>query len=140
MTEGAIDEIARQGYDPTFGARPLKRVIQQRIQNPLAVELLRRELPEGTQVKVDFADGEFTFEILDVDPPHRMVTRLAGSDLAVGGTWSWTLRPEGDGTIVEVREDGTIRSPIQRLLAHFVTGHSDSMESYLEALALRVGE
>ena len=84
--------------------------------------------------------GEFTFEIVDVDPPHHMVTRLAGADLPVGGTWSWSLRPEGDGTIVEVREEGTIRSPIQRFLAHFVTGHADSMESYLEALAHRVGE
>ena len=66
VTPAAIDEIAREGYDPTYGARPLKRVIQQRIQNPLAVELLKRESPEGTRVRVDLLDGEFTFERLDV--------------------------------------------------------------------------
>jgi ATP-dependent Clp protease ATP-binding subunit ClpB len=58
----AIDAIAKQGYDPTFGARPLKRVIQQRIQNPLAIEILKKEFPEGSSVRIDCVDGEFTFE------------------------------------------------------------------------------
>ena len=51
-----------RGYDPTFGARPLKRVIQQQIQNPLATEMLRGDLAEGSEVKIDYVDGEFTFE------------------------------------------------------------------------------
>ncbi len=62
VTDRAVEGIAAEGYDPTYGARPLKRVIQQRIQNPLAVELLRERLPEGSRVKIDYADGEFTFE------------------------------------------------------------------------------
>jgi ATP-dependent Clp protease ATP-binding subunit ClpB len=62
VTDAAADAIAEQGYDPTFGARPLKRVIQQRIQNPLAVEMLKREFEEGSRVRIDFRDGEFTFE------------------------------------------------------------------------------
>jgi ATP-dependent Clp protease ATP-binding subunit ClpB len=62
VTDAAIDEIARAGYDPTYGARPLKRVILQQIANPLATELLRGELPEGATVQVDFRDGEFTFQ------------------------------------------------------------------------------
>ncbi len=65
VTEAAIDEIARRGYDPTFGARPLKRVIQQQIQNPLAVEMLKREFSEGSGVRVDCQAGEFTFERID---------------------------------------------------------------------------
>ncbi|MFZ0011977.1 MAG: ATP-dependent chaperone ClpB [Halobacteriota archaeon] len=62
VTETALDEIASEGYDPTYGARPLKRVIQQRIQNPLAVELLKREFEEGSRVKIDYFGGDFTFE------------------------------------------------------------------------------
>jgi ATP-dependent Clp protease ATP-binding subunit ClpB len=62
VTGAAVDAIAEQGYDPTFGARPLKRVIQQRIQNPLAVEMLKREFEEGSRVQIDFQEGEFTFE------------------------------------------------------------------------------
>jgi ATP-dependent Clp protease ATP-binding subunit ClpB len=61
VTEKALDAIAAQGYDPMYGARPLKRIIQQKIQNPLAVELLRQRLPEGSKVRVDFVEGEFTF-------------------------------------------------------------------------------
>jgi len=40
----------------------LKRVIQQRIQNPLAVEMLKQEFDAGSRVKIDYRDGEFTFE------------------------------------------------------------------------------
>ncbi|MBN2476068.1 MAG: ATP-dependent chaperone ClpB [Pirellulales bacterium] len=61
VTSAAIDAIAQEGYDPTFGARPLKRVIQQKIQNPLAVEILKREFAEGSRVKIDQVDGRFTF-------------------------------------------------------------------------------
>ncbi|MDZ7620464.1 MAG: AAA family ATPase, partial [Patescibacteria group bacterium] len=61
VSEAAIDQIAAVGYDPTYGARPLKRVIQQRIQNPLAIEMLKGDFREGTSVRVDYRDGEFTF-------------------------------------------------------------------------------
>jgi ATP-dependent Clp protease ATP-binding subunit ClpB len=62
ITSAAVDAIAKQGYDPNFGARPLKRVIQQKVQNPLAVEMLKQDSVEGSHVKIDFADGDFTFE------------------------------------------------------------------------------
>jgi ATP-dependent Clp protease ATP-binding subunit ClpB len=62
VTEPARNAIAVQGYDPAYGARPLKRVIQQRIQNPLATELLRGEMPEGGGLQVDCQNGEFVFQ------------------------------------------------------------------------------
>ena len=61
-TDGAIDEIARLGYDPVYGARPLKRVIQQQLQNELARELLGGQFPEGSRVRIDFVQDGFTFE------------------------------------------------------------------------------
>ena len=70
VTDAAVDAIAAQGYNPVYGARPLKRVIQQQIQNPLAVELLKQRLPEGSQVRVDFADEQFSFERLAARPPQ----------------------------------------------------------------------
>jgi ATP-dependent Clp protease ATP-binding subunit ClpB len=57
LTEAARDLIAARGYDPAFGARPLKRLIQREIQDPLAVKLLSGEIGEGDTVLVD-ADGE----------------------------------------------------------------------------------
>jgi ATP-dependent Clp protease ATP-binding subunit ClpB len=69
VTERARQEIANRGYDPTFGARPLKRVIQSELQNPLASELLRGEYPEGSTVRIDFDGDEFTFESLSNGRP-----------------------------------------------------------------------
>ncbi|MGA0040026.1 MAG: ATP-dependent chaperone ClpB [Pirellulales bacterium] len=60
-TADAVAEIARLGYDPTYGARPLKRVIQQQLQNPLASELLSGRFPEGSRVLIDFVQDGFTF-------------------------------------------------------------------------------
>ena len=60
-TEAALDEIARLGYDPVYGARPLKRVIQQQLQNELARELLAGRFPEGSTVRVDFTQDGFSF-------------------------------------------------------------------------------
>jgi len=58
LTEAARERIATLGYDPAFGARPLKRAIQQYIQNPLAKRLLAGEFPDGSTVAIDAAgDG-----------------------------------------------------------------------------------
>lgn len=62
VTDEAMDTIAEEGFDPIYGARPLKRVIQQRIQNSLATEILRGELNEGDQLTIDAQHGEFVFQ------------------------------------------------------------------------------
>jgi ATP-dependent Clp protease ATP-binding subunit ClpB len=65
VTTAALDAIAAEGYNPTYGARPLKRVIQQQIQNPLAIEVLKKEFAEGSRVKIDCVDKEFIFERIE---------------------------------------------------------------------------
>ncbi len=62
VTEAARGLIASLGFDPAYGARPLRRVIQQRIQNPLATELLRGSTAEGDGFQVDSHGDEFVFE------------------------------------------------------------------------------
>ena len=61
VTDSARQEIANRGYDPTYGARPLKRIIQQQLQNPLATELLKGSFPEESTVEVDFSGDQFSF-------------------------------------------------------------------------------
>ncbi len=63
VTDAASRAIADEGYDPVYGARPLKRVIQRRLQNALASELLKRDVSEGGKITVDYADGGFIFEV-----------------------------------------------------------------------------
>jgi ATP-dependent Clp protease ATP-binding subunit ClpB len=61
VTEAARNEIANRGYDPAMGARPLKRVIQNELQNPLATELLKGQFPEDSTIKIDYDGTDFTF-------------------------------------------------------------------------------
>ncbi|WP_305098164.1 ATP-dependent chaperone ClpB [Croceibacterium aestuarii] len=58
LTEGARKWLARVGYDPVYGARPLKRAVQRYLQDPLAEKLLAGEVPDGSTVKIDEGDGE----------------------------------------------------------------------------------
>jgi ATP-dependent Clp protease ATP-binding subunit ClpB len=62
VTDGAKAEIAALGYDPVFGARPLKRVLQLEIQNPLAQDILSGKIADGETVKADYRKGSFSFE------------------------------------------------------------------------------
>jgi ATP-dependent Clp protease ATP-binding subunit ClpB len=61
LTEAAKDYIARVGYDPVYGARPLKRMIQKEILNPLALKMLDRTFKEGDIVEVDYVDNRMVF-------------------------------------------------------------------------------
>jgi len=61
VAAAAQEQLADVGYDPVYGARPLKRVIQREVQDPLALALLRGEFVEGDRVQVDARDGALSF-------------------------------------------------------------------------------
>ncbi|MGI8925201.1 MAG: ATP-dependent Clp protease ATP-binding subunit [Tepidiformaceae bacterium] len=65
LTLAARDELVREGYDPAYGARPLRRTVQRRIENELARRVLTGEFHEGQRVLVDFVDGQFRFSATD---------------------------------------------------------------------------
>ena len=65
VTDAALDKLGEAGFDPNFGARPLKRAIQQLVQNRLAREVLRGSYGPGDAVLVDVRDGEFEFSRVD---------------------------------------------------------------------------
>ena len=70
LTDGAKALIAEKGYDPAYGARPLKRTIQRLIQDPLAVKILGGEFKEGDHIKVDAAGDELSFSHDAATPAH----------------------------------------------------------------------
>jgi ATP-dependent Clp protease ATP-binding subunit ClpB len=61
LTEAAKEQLVEAGWDPTYGARPLKRAIQRLVENPLALRLLEGEFGEGDTVRVDVEEGELVF-------------------------------------------------------------------------------
>ena len=62
LTDAAKEAVAEAGWDPTYGARPLKRALQRLVENPLALRLLEGEFAEGDTVRVDAKHGELVFE------------------------------------------------------------------------------
>ncbi|MFN2469733.1 MAG: ATP-dependent chaperone ClpB [Gaiellaceae bacterium] len=62
LTEAAKEHLAEAGWDPVYGARPLKRALQSLVENPLAMKLLEHAFEEGDVVRVDVRDGELVFE------------------------------------------------------------------------------
>ncbi len=63
LTDAAKDHFAAAGYDPVYGARPLKRLLQREIETALARRILADEVPEGSRVVVGALGGELTFEV-----------------------------------------------------------------------------
>ena len=66
LTDDARTLLGNLGYDPVYGARPLKRVIQKQLVDKLALKILEGEFGEGDTVRVDAADGELVFERVGV--------------------------------------------------------------------------
>ena len=64
FTESAQKQLMDEGYDPSYGARPLKRVIQQRLENPLAAELIAGKFSEGDKIRISADGHQFQFEKL----------------------------------------------------------------------------
>jgi len=81
LTEAAKELLASHGFDPVYGARPLKRAIQHEIVQPLAVRLLRGEVHDGESVGVDARNGELVFTSVG----RSATDTRAASDEAVAG-------------------------------------------------------
>jgi ATP-dependent Clp protease ATP-binding subunit ClpB len=69
LTDEAKEHLAEAGWDPSYGARPLKRAIQRLVENPLALRLLEGEFGDGDTVRVDVHDGDLVFERAAVAEP-----------------------------------------------------------------------
>jgi ATP-dependent Clp protease ATP-binding subunit ClpB len=72
LTPKAQHFLAKEGYDPAFGARPLKRAIQRLVQNPLALAVLEGRFLEGDRIKVDLDNGELVFLNVPAEPSDEV--------------------------------------------------------------------
>jgi ATP-dependent Clp protease ATP-binding subunit ClpC len=81
LTDAAKDVLAEKGFDPSLGARPLRRTIQRLVEDPLSEKLLWKEFRAGQTIIVDARDGEIVFEGAGV-PPDVPPVELAGSSEA----------------------------------------------------------
>ena len=72
MSDAAKDRLIDIGFDPTLGARPLRRAMQSEIEDRISERILDGDLSAGDHIKVDYADGEFAFEIVGSDQVVRV--------------------------------------------------------------------
>ena len=74
------------------------------------------------------------------EPERKLQTRIANTDLPFGGTWTFELSPQGEGSELRITEDGFVSNTLFRFLARFVFGHTSSMEAFLRHLGAKFGE
>ena len=67
FTESAVKEIVREGFDPIYGARPLRRAIQKMIENPISTLIIEKKITAGNQLQIDFDGESFIFNIEKVE-------------------------------------------------------------------------
>ncbi len=86
-------------------------------------------------------DGEsIAYELLDRVPPKSIKRRIATDNLPYSGTWTFSLQPNGDVTIVRLTENGEVHNPVFRFISHFILGHTRTMDAYLRALGKSTGQ
>lgn len=68
ITDAAVQAVAEKGYDPAYGARPLRRVIQSDIEDKISEEMLEKHISAGNSYQVDYRDGQFLVELLPKEP------------------------------------------------------------------------
>jgi ATP-dependent Clp protease ATP-binding subunit ClpB len=71
LTEAAKEYIAREGYDPVYGARPLKRFLQRHLETALSRQILAGTISENSLVKVDLKKGQLTFDSVPLRKEER---------------------------------------------------------------------
>jgi uncharacterized protein YndB with AHSA1/START domain len=84
--------------------------------------------------------GAVPFEVVSQEPPRRQVVRVVDEGLAFGGTWTWALAAEGEGTRLTITEAGFIKNPVFRVMSKLFFPPTATIDAYLRALAKELGE
>lgn len=117
LSQGALDRLAKEGYDPVYGARPLRRLIQSAIENPIAVLIINKTFVKGDKILIDFSPQkeEFVFtkmtpSVGQTPPPDQLPQPPAPPTATPNGYQDPPPVPSQDlsnGSPVSVNSDGT---------------------------------
>jgi uncharacterized protein YndB with AHSA1/START domain len=100
--------------------------------------LTRDERPLRWQESSKF--GTMTFVLDDVQPPARLVSRIADESQGFGGKWTYEIAPDANGSVVTITENGEVHNPLFRFMSRFVFGHYRTLELYAKDLGRKFGE
>jgi uncharacterized protein YndB with AHSA1/START domain len=85
-------------------------------------------------------NGSITLEVIESDPPRRLVGKIADPDLPFGGSWTYEISAAEGGSTLTITENGEVYNPIFRFVSKFIMGHHKTIEDYLRALGKKFGE
>ncbi|HEY8164815.1 MAG TPA: SRPBCC family protein [Gemmatimonadaceae bacterium] len=89
----------------------------------------------------EFSRGQrITFEITESEMPRRLVGTITDRGLPFGGSWEYVIAPAGSGSRVTITEHGEVYNPIFRFVSRYVMGQTKTLDSYLTALAAKLGD
>lgn len=86
------------------------------------------------------SDGKMEYELSEMVSPSRVVTTIVSKDLPYGGSWVFTLEPDGTGTRARITEEGFVNPPPFRFLSRFVFGHTSTMDAFLKDMGKKLGQ
>jgi hypothetical protein len=96
---------------------------------------------DGRAAWVEDAGGmTIPLETIEAQPTGRLVLRIADPKLPFGGTWTYTVKAEPDGSTLTITEDGFVSNPIFRFMSRFVFGHYQTIDTYLANVAKKFNE
>ena len=98
-----------------------------------AIEVVERRADGLRYIERQGRDA-ILFDFAETVPDARFTGTIADPKLPFGGSWTWDIVPEGEGTRVRIEEDGEVKSPVFRFFAKFVFGHEATMRKYLADL------
>jgi uncharacterized protein YndB with AHSA1/START domain len=85
-------------------------------------------------------NGTITFEEIAAEPSRRLVSRIADPNLPFGGSWTYDVAPDSNGTRVTITENGIVYNPVFRFMSRYVFGHHATQEAFLRSLGKKIGQ
>lgn len=83
---------------------------------------------------------KLTYEATTIEPTSHFVSQIMDKGIGFGGSWDYTIVPEGKGSKITITESGRVYNPLFRFVSEYVIGQTATLDKYLTALAARTGD
>ena len=118
---------------------PVAHVATRRVRFRQPPEAVWNAMSPGTS-QTRFRQDDVNYEVTEFVPNRRLVTRIVDKNMAYGGSWTYELQPEPDGSTLQITENGEVYNPIFRFVSKFLMGHTATIDSSLKVLGGKLGE
>jgi len=108
-------------------ALPVKHVASRSVK-------LRRTPEQVWAVIMNPPQDGVRYEVVESEPPRKLVRRIADRNLPYGGTWTYDIVPDGDGCSLTITENGEVYNPVFRFVSRFIMGHTATIDNYLKTV------